>query len=358
MNNSDTQVNQLILNLVESKADFDTMKTNGLIANQLYLVSNDSVYPVTSINYISSGTPKLSYTTEDGTQADIITIANLKSAFNLSAVASDGLYTSLTNKPSINNVELTGNKTTTDLGITLNYSSNSITNKPSINGVTLTGNQTTQTLGIQYGDLSGLPTIPTVSNDYIQGDTNAALTSAGIDVALSNYTPKTRTVTGTGALGGGGQLTNNVTITHNNAPTGLTTSAVKIGVDQYGHVCVGSAITAEDINAVPIKYITTNSVASLDGSNTVIVVNCSQNESFGFSTAPALGKLTTIYCVNSSSSSITLTIPSNLVDSIFVNDNLLTSDYTLQIEPEKCKRIDISLIPMSSSTICAFVNIF
>ena len=358
MNNSDTQVNQLILNLVESRADFDTMKTNGLIANQLYLVSNDSVYPVTSINYISSGTPKLSYTTEDGTQADIITIANLKSAFNLSAVASDGLYTSLTSKPSINNVELTGNKTTTDLGITLNYSSNSITNKPSINGVTLTGNQTTQTLGIQYGDLSGLPTIPTVSNDYIQGDTNAALTSAGIDVALSNYTPKTRTVTGTGALGGGGQLTDNLTITHNNAPTGLTTSAVKIGVDQYGHVCVGSTIAAEDINAVPIKYITTNSVASLDGSNTVIVVNCSQDESFGFSTAPALGKLTTIYCVNSSSSSIALTIPSNLVDSIFVNDNLLTADYTLQIEPEKCKRIDISLIPMSSSTICAFVNIF
>ncbi len=358
MNSSDTQVNQLVLNLIESRTDFDTMKSNGLSANQLYLVSNDSVYPVVGINYVSSGTPKLSYTTEDGTTTDIVTVTNLKTAMNLSAVASDGLYTSLTSKPKINNVELTGNKTTSDLGITLNYSSDSITNKPSINGVTLTGNQTTQTLGINYGDLTGLPTIPTVSSNYVQGNTSAALTSAGVDQALTNYTPKTSSVTGTGALGGGGQLTTDITITHNSAPTGLSTSAVKIGVDQYGHTCVGAGITPEDINAVPVKYVVTNSVASINGENTVIVVNCSQDETFGFDTAPTMGRLTTIYCVNASSGTLTLTIPSNLTDSIFVNGNLLSANYTFQLESQKSKRIDVTLIPMSGSTACAFVNIF
>lgn len=358
MNSSDTQVNQLILNLIESRADFDTMKTNGLSANELYLVSNDSVYPVTGINYVSGATPKLSYTTEDGTTTDIVTVANLKSAFNLSSVASDGQYTSLSNKPKINNVELTGNKTTSDLGITLNYSSDSITNKPSINGVTLTGNQTTRTLGIQYGDLEGLPTIPTVSSNYVQGNTSAALTSAGVDQALSNYVSKTRSVTGTGALSGGGQLTNDVSITHASAPTGLTTSAVKIGVDQYGHTCVGAAITAEDVNAVPVKYNITNSIASLNASNTVIVVNCSQDETFGFSGNPVLGKLMTLYCINATQGTVSLTIPTTLADSIFVNGNLLSSNYVLQIETQKCKRIDCTVIEMSSTTACVFINIF
>ena len=358
MNSSDTQVNQLVLNLIESRSDFDTMKTNGLSANQLYLVSNDSVYPIVGINYVSSGTPKLSYTTEDGTTTDIVTVANLKTAMNLSAVASDGLYTSLTSKPKINNVELTGNKTTSDLGITLNYSSDSITNKPSINGVTLTGNQTTQTLGIDYGDLTGLPTIPTVSSNYVQGNTSAALTSAGVDQALTNYTPKTRSVTGTGALGGGGQLTTDITITHNNAPTGLSTSAVKIGVDQYGHTCVGAAITAEDINAVPVKYSIANSIASLNASNTVIVVNCAQDETFGFSGNPVLGKLMTLYCINATQGNVSLTIPTSLANSIFVNGNLLSSNYVLQIEAQKCKRIDCTVIEMTSTTVCAFINIF
>lgn len=358
MNSNDTQVNQLVINLIESRADFDTMKSNGLSANELYLVSNDNEFPVTSINYVSTGTPKFNYVTEDGTVTDIITIANLKSALNLSSVASDGQYTSLSSKPQINGVELTGNKSTSDLGITLNYSSDSITNKPSINGVTLTGNQTTKTLGIQYGDLEGLPTIPTVSSNYVQGNTSAALTSAGVDQALSNYVPKTRSVTGTGALSGGGQLTNDVTITHTSAPTGLTTSAVKVGVDSYGHVCVGSGITAEDVNAVPIKYNIATSVASLDGSNATIVVNCTQNESFAFTTNPTIGRMTTIYCINAAQNAITLTIPQALANSVFVNGSLLSSDYLVSIDTQKCKRFDAVIIPTNQTTFVAFINIF
>ena len=37
-------------------------------------------------------------------------------------------------------------------------------NRPSINGVTLTGNKTTANLGISYNDLTDKPTIPTISN--------------------------------------------------------------------------------------------------------------------------------------------------------------------------------------------------
>ena len=66
MNINDTQVNQLVLNLIESRANFDTMKSNGLSANELYLVSDDNQFPVTAINYVSTDTPKFNYETEDG----------------------------------------------------------------------------------------------------------------------------------------------------------------------------------------------------------------------------------------------------------------------------------------------------
>ena len=358
MNSNDTQVNQLVLNLIESRANFDTMKSNGLSANELYLVSDDNKFPVTAINYVSTDTPKFNYETEDGTVTDIITIDNLKSALNLSSVASDGQYTSLSSKPQINGIELTGNKSTSELGITLNYSSDSITNKPSINNMTLTGNQTTKTLGIQYSDLKGLPTIPTVTSDYVNGNMSAALTSAGVDEALENYVPKNRSVTGSGALSGGGQLTDNISITHASAPTGLTTSAVKVGVDKYGHVCVGSGITAEDVNAVPIKYNIATSVASLDGSNAIIIVNCMQDETFAFTTVPTIGRMTTIYCINASQNSITLTISQTLANSVFVNGSLLSSDYLVSIDTQKCKRFDAVIIPMNQTTFVAFINIF
>lgn len=358
MNSNDTQVNQLVLNLIESRTDFDVMKSNGLSANELYLVSNDNSFPVTSIKYVSTGTPKFNYETEDGTVTDIITLDNLKSELKLSSVASDGQYNSLSNKPQINGVELTGNKSTSELGITLNYISDSITNKPSINNVTLTGNQTTKTLGIQYGDLEGLPTIPEVSSNYVQGNTSVALTSAGVDKALENYVHKTLSVTGSGALSGGGQLTNDISITHAIAPKGLTTSAMKVGVDSYGHVCVGSRITAEDINAVPVKYNITTSVTSLDGSNATIIVNCTQDESFAFATNPTIGRMITIYCINTVQNSITLTIPMTLVNHVFVNGSLLSTDYNVSIDAQKCKRFDAIIIPMDQTVFTAFINIF
>ena len=54
-------------------------------------------------------------------------------------------YTDLENKPSINGVELLGNKTSSQLGLN-NY--NDLENKPSINGVDLIGNKTGDSLNL------------------------------------------------------------------------------------------------------------------------------------------------------------------------------------------------------------------
>lgn len=356
MTNNDTQVGSLVLNLIEDKNIFSSLQTSGLSSNELYLVANDDLDPVVSVNYNASGA-KFSYTTDQGNTTDIISISNLKAAFNLSSVASNGLYSSLTSKPSINGVELSGNKTTSDLGISLNYTSDAITNKPSINNVILTGNLSTADLNINYNDLTGKPNIPTVSSNYIAGNTTAALTSAGVDTALTNYVPKTTQVTGTGALSGGGALNGNISITHKSAPTGLNTAAVKIGIDEYGHACLGAGITAADVGAIPIKYSVDTSATALDGTNTNMVIFGLQSETLGFNVIPEFGKILSIQYINETENQISLTIPSNIVNSVFVNGDKLSSDYVLNIPSQKVKRLDLMVI-QNGSNVYGFVNIF
>lgn len=111
-----------------------------------------------------------------------------------------GNYTNLTNKPQINSVELSDNKTLDDLSIqtklvsgtnikTINNQNllgegnitiqggsggttdyDQLENRPQINNVTLTGNKSLSDLGItnfsgNYNDLSNKPTIPTKTSD-------------------------------------------------------------------------------------------------------------------------------------------------------------------------------------------------
>ena len=77
-------------------------------------------------------------------------------------------YEALQNKPSINGVELTGNKSATQLGLdtgqggTENYEA--LQNKPSINGVELTGNKSAAQLGLASGQ-SGVTFTPSVTVD-------------------------------------------------------------------------------------------------------------------------------------------------------------------------------------------------
>lgn len=81
-------------------------------------------------------------------------------------------YNQLLNKPQINGVELTGNKSTTDLQISYNalqdrpFIPNSyadLSDHPKINNVELTGNKTSAQLNINYNDLIGKPSIPTTT---------------------------------------------------------------------------------------------------------------------------------------------------------------------------------------------------
>lgn len=353
MTHNDTQVGQLVLNLIEDKATFDTMSQSGLNANELYFISNDNTDPIVDVKYENN---KFSYITDMGNTKDIITIANLKSALNLSSVSSDGLYTSLSSKPSINGVELNGNKTTSDLGISLNYTSDSITNKPSINNVTLIGNKTSKDLNINYGDINNLPIIPEITSEYVSGNTTKGLTAKGVESALGNYVSKTIEVTGTGALSGGGQLNRNISITHRSAPTGIQTSAIKVGVDQYGHVCVGAGITAEDINAIPLKYSINTSATSLDGTNSTLAVISSASETLGFSTLPKNGQLITLQYANISENSITVTIPTTLSNAVFINGTRISSNYTLQLNSNTSKRLDILLVSQDNVNYM-FINI-
>ena len=127
-------------------------------------------------------------------------------------------YDDLDNRPKINGVTLTGNKSTSNLGIELkdltdvNISSptagqylkyddvsnkwyngsggggggtdnyNELQNKPSINSVTLSGNKTTADLQISYSDLQNKPTIPAAQ---VNSDWNA---SSGVAQILNKPT--------------------------------------------------------------------------------------------------------------------------------------------------------------------------
>lgn len=349
MTSNDTQVPQLVINLIENKEVFNSLITNGLNANQLYLVANDDLDPIVSVNYENGTSPKLTYTSEQGNTVDIITIANLKSALGLSTVASNGQYTSLTSKPSINNVELVGNKTTADLGIVLNYESASITNKPSINSVTLNGALTTADLNISYRDLDDLPTIPNVTNNYVAGNTTNAITASGVEQALTNYVPKTRTVTGTGALSGGGELSSNISITHNAGPNGLSTAAVKVGVDSYGHACLGPAITAQDVNAQSYNYDVVGSAANLNLADVnSVVITGTTNETFSISGTPKMGYPYVIYYVNASENQITLTIPNNMFNNLYINGTKVTNNYSLQVQTGTLKKIELTVYSQSN----------
>ena len=82
-------------------------------------------------------------------------------------------YDELSNKPRINGVELSGNKTSGDLGFegTTNYTE--LDNKPKINNVELTGNKTASDLGLQP------------SGSYLTADSTISFTQASSRTNIS-----------------------------------------------------------------------------------------------------------------------------------------------------------------------------
>ena len=220
--------------------------------------------------------------------------------------------------------------------VATNGSYNSLTNQPKINNVTLSGNKTTSELNISYNDLTNQPTIPSLTENYIATDTSRAMTGKATAEALNNYANKTRRIIGTGALSGGGDLTQDRTITHNTAPTGLTPTPSKVAVDSYGHVQLGSTIQADEIGAIPITYNIINSCANIDAHDygTILIVG-TQNESVSFTSVPPFGQRLRLYYANITNNPITVTVdPSNfnVATYFFFNGHILTSAYDYVVE--------------------------
>lgn len=102
---------------------------------------------------------------------DNITLNQQASTLTISATGggSGGTsnYADLSNKPKINNVELSGNKTTSDLGIVIPDVSNFITKDVNdLTYYTKTSSLSTVATSGNYNDLSNKPTIPQVNTSY------------------------------------------------------------------------------------------------------------------------------------------------------------------------------------------------
>lgn len=295
----------LVINKLQSKEIYDYLAEQGMIGlNELYLIQNDDDIPVKLINY-DANLKKFYYTDIDGNNYDIVTLAVLKNGMNLNEVATNGSYNSLTNQPKINNVTLSGNKTTSELNIS-------------------------------YNDLTNQPTIPSLTETYIATDTSRAMTGKATAEALNNYANKTRRITGTGALSGGGDLTQDRTITHNTAPTGLTPTPSKVAVDSYGHVQLGSTIQADEIGAIPITYNIINSCVNINAHDygTILIVG-TQNESVSFASVPPFGQRLRLYYANITNNPITVTVDPanfNVATYFFFNGHILTSAYDYVVE--------------------------
>ena len=104
------------------------------------------------------------------TAGDNITLSQSGSTLEISATSGSGGtsdYTDLTNKPKINNVELSGNKTTSDLGLfSGNY--NDLSNKPTIPTVPTNVSAFTNDAGYltQHQDISGKLDTSKVKSSY------------------------------------------------------------------------------------------------------------------------------------------------------------------------------------------------
>lgn len=166
--------------------------------------------------------------------------------------------------------------TASDLGLSgaLKYRGVATTTKPSAGkyiqtvigsttyytSITSTGAATQQNAAL--GDVIAVGSVEYVCTTAGASGTNV-FTQIGDE---SSYALKSITVTGTGALGGGGTLQSNRTITHNAGNAASKSSGLyKISTDAYSHVASATAVEKADITALGIPaQDTTYSVATSD----------------------------------------------------------------------------------------------
>ena len=169
-----------------------------------YLEVSDLLSSWTNSNVISKGIPVMEWG-DDEVQINgdlLLADTNRESVINVRDALGGGGgttdYTLLSNKPQINGHTLTGNLSTSDLGITIPTQTSQLTNNSGfitntvndLTNYTLTSALSTVATSGSYSDLSNKPTIPSKTSD-LTNDSGylTSITSSQVTTALG-YTPQ------------------------------------------------------------------------------------------------------------------------------------------------------------------------
>lgn len=138
--------------------------------------------------------------------------------------------------------------------------------------------------------LSNKLTITRSDNTTVEVDFNDIASASSVAAALDKKVDKTITITGTGGLSGGGNLTESRTISHA-VPAGAaakTSGLYKIATDKFGHVTSTAAVTKTDITALGIPATDTNTTYTFEGASNGFKVTPSNGETQTVSVSPSI----------------------------------------------------------------------
>lgn len=138
--------------------------------------------------------------------------------------------------------------------------------------------------------LSSKLTITRSDNTTVEVDFNDIASASSVAAALDKKVDKTITITGTGGLSGGGNLTESRTISHA-VPAGAaakTSGLYKIATDKFGHVTSTAAVTKTDITALGIPATDTNTTYTFEGASNGFKVTPSNGETQTVIVSPSI----------------------------------------------------------------------
>lgn len=138
--------------------------------------------------------------------------------------------------------------------------------------------------------LSNKLTITKSDNTTVEVDFNDIASASSVAAALDKKVDKTITITGTGGLSGGGNLTESRTISHA-VPAGAaakTSGLYKIATDKFGHVTSTAAVTKTDITALGIPATDTNTTYTFEGASNGFKVTPSNGETQTVIVSPSI----------------------------------------------------------------------
>lgn len=138
--------------------------------------------------------------------------------------------------------------------------------------------------------LSNKLTITRSDNTTVEVDFSDIASASSVATALDKKVDKTITITGTGGLSGGGNLTESRTISHA-VPAGAaakTSGLYKIATDKFGHVTSTAAVTKTDITALGIPATDTNTTYTFEGASNGFKVTPSNGETQTVIVSPSI----------------------------------------------------------------------